>query len=188
MENTDTTGTTLSGDAHMTPSDLGPASGNPSPETLTLEELNTLTGKQFPSKDSALKSIKDTFAAVVKKSDKIIEEVVSSEQISSISKELKSLRTDMFYKDNPEYAEYREIISKLGDDPSETVNSDAFKKIFEKAKGFEGIQNNRTVLESNPRIASVRDNFQKAKESLAGGKKAQAEELIAQAVREKFNF
>lgn len=185
MEETDITGYVLPDDAQLTPAGSEPASGNPAPETMTLDELNALTGKKFPSKESALKSIKDTFVAVVKREPP---EVRSDPRIEEVTKEIQTLRTEMFYKDNPEYTEYRGIITKLGGNPAEVVQSEEFKKVFEKAKGFDTIQNSRTVLDSNPRLAATKDVFAKAKEAQQQGRLDESNNLIARGVLDAFNI
>lgn len=160
---------------------------------LSLSELNTLTGKQYTSKESALKSIKDTFSYVGMKKEDIAKEIASSSNNDAVTKELASIRKDMFYKDNPDYAPYRNLIEKVGGTPAEVVNSAEFKDVFTKAKGYDESAKLKTVLESNPRIASSRDSITKARDLQATGgsnpqTKAQVEKLATDAVKDAFGL
>lgn len=188
MDELDITGEGLPGDAQLTPPGSQPASNVPTPESLTLDELKGVLGKEFPNKDAALKSIKDTFTAVVQKREVIENEIKSNQKYDELSSELKKLRTDLFYKENPEYSEYRGLIDKLGGDPQEVVKSEEFSKVFSRAKEYDTIQNSRTVLESNPRIVQSRDSLQKGRDAIAEGKKALGEQLIGDAVVKAFNL
>lgn len=96
-------------------------------ENLTLEELNTTLGKNFTTKEGALKAMKDTFAYVGKKS----EPMTSKE-------ELQKLRTDMFFMQNNEYQQARPILEALSKANNisleEASNMDVFKDTFAKIK------------------------------------------------------
>lgn len=155
---------------------------------LSLEELNQHLGKNFKDKETALKSLKDTFSYVGKKRDDIAKEFGQEQKLSVIETELAKLRKDLWFKDNPDHAPNRALIEKLGDDPTKVIDSPEYKVIFEKVKGYDESQKLRTVLDSSPRIAAARDSFSKAKEAMQVGQKAKGEELVAQAVREAFKF
>lgn len=155
--------------------------------TLSLEELNQHLGKNFPDRDTALKSLKDTFSYVGKKKEDIAKEIGVETKLSSVEQELAKLRKDMWFKDNPDHAPYRAIIEKMGN-PQDVINSEEYKQIFSKAKGYDDLQSKRTVLESNPRIAASRDTMAKASEALQKGKTSEGGQLVAQAVREAFKF
>lgn len=183
-------------DANTTPEgqgdgmDVVPASpaGAVAPASLTLEELEQTLGKKFPDKETALKSLKDTFSYVGKKKEDIAKEIGVEQKVSSVELELAKLRTDMWFKDNPDHAPFREIIEKLGTNPNEVIASEAYKAVFTKAKGYDELQSRRTVLESNPRIAASKDTLAKATEALSQGKTNEGRDLAAQAVREAFKF
>ena len=176
-------------DAQLTPADPTTAVAA---EALTLAELEQATGKKFPSKDAALKSIQDTNSFVGKRKEDIITEVKASlkseQDTSEIRSELAKLRKDMWYKDNPDYAPHRDLIEKLGDNPSEVVGTDSFKSVFEKVKGFDQSQKLKTVLDSNPRIAVSRDSLAKAREAQKAGNSEEAKQSVAQAVRAAYDF
>lgn len=166
--------------------DQGSASNN---EAITLAEINSHLGKNFKDKDTALKSFKDTLSYVGKKKDDIANEIKSQmssdKKTAELSRELKEIRKDLFFRDNPQYAPYRATIDKLGSDPSIVVNSEEFKPLFEKASGYDESQKLKTVLESSPRIAFSRDSLQKAKEMRNSGASIDdVSTLVARAVLE----
>ena len=154
-------------------------------DTLTLAELNQALGKNYKDKESAIKSFKDTFSYVGKKVEDIAPRVDPSQFISR-----EQYETDMFYSRNSEYnqPEVREVIDAMakakGVSPKDVIASDSFKAVFSKVKGYDESQSLKSVLETNPRLASTRDSFQQAHEAYKGGKKDAAESLITKAVLE----
>lgn len=150
--------------------------------SLSLAEINTALGKNFTNKDAALKSFKDTFSYVGKKMETNVDpnQYISRDQYE----------TDMFYTKNPEYekAGVRGIIDSMakseGKKPSDVVNSDSFKTIFSKVRGYDESQSMKSVLESSPHLASSRDNLSKAREAVKSGDRASAEDLAVKAVME----
>lgn len=180
----------LSGDAQLTASDATAAVGNETSgdvASMTLSELNQHLNKNFPTKESALKSIADTFSYVGKKKEDIAKELQANDGLSKVSGELEAIRKDMFYKDNPEYASYRNLIEKVGGNPAEVVNLPEFKDVFTKASGFDTTQKLKTVLDSNPRLASSRDALSRAQDlQKSGGSQDEVEALIGNAVLDAF--
>lgn len=173
MQEEDITFEALSGDAHMTPSDAPEAvetvtNAPEQSEALTLSELNSALGKNFTSKDAAIKAYKDTFSFVGRRKEEIKNELKAEIQNDSktdaLARELEEMRKERFFDKNPDLAPYREAYEKVGGSPEEFFNSPAIKPIIEKAKGYDETQKLRTVLESNPRIASSKDNLTKARE------------------------
>lgn len=156
----------------------------PASDNLSLKEINDLLGKDYKDKETALKSIKDTVSYVGKKKEDIAREILGNNQSESLQKEIKQIKENMFYKDNPDLENYRTLIQKLGDNPADVVNSPEFKSIYEKAKGFDESAKMKTVLQSSPRLASVRDNFAKAQEAMKSGNRDMAESLIAKTALE----
>lgn len=161
----------------------------PTPETavadLTLAELNASLGKNFPDKDTALKSLKDTFSYVGKRIEDIRKEVVPDEKLTSMEQTIKKLETDMWFKDNPEHAPLRSMIEKMGK-PQDVVNTPEYKTAFEKIKGYDEFQSKRTVLDSNPRLGQATDKMTEAKTQLAGGNIRAAQGNALAAVNEIF--
>lgn len=155
------------------------------PEALSLQELNNHLGKNFPTKESALKALKDTFSFVGVKKEDINKEVqnVSGE----LAKQLKALQVDRFFDKNPDLAQFKPAYEKVGGDPEAFFNAPEFKPLIEKARGYDETQKVKTVLESSPRLASSRDNFSKAKEFITSGKKEDGEKAATRAVMEAFS-
>lgn len=159
-----------------------PADGTVSPEpkpeeTMSLAEMNALLGKDFKDKATALKSVKDTYSYVGKRKEDIMKEVGGSN--NEIATELKTIKDNMFFDKNPDYAPYRKVMEKMGTNPVEVANSEEFKGIFEKAKGFDESQKLKSVLVSNPRLAQTKDGLTKAREAT---NTEDRDRLVAQAV------
>lgn len=178
MEEDNNTLDALSDESQLNSPDAeGTVSANPAPETLTLQELNGILGKNFKDKDTALKSVKDTYSYVGKRREDIIKEVSSTNE--NVVSELKTIKDNMFYDKNPEYIPYRKVMEKMGSNPVEVANSEEFKVLFEKAKGFDDSQKLKSVLVSNPRLAQTRDDLTKAREATSQDER---EALAARAV------
>jgi hypothetical protein len=177
------------GDAHVTPSNPDTAVAD---AALTLAELEQATGKKFPSKEVALKSIQDTNSYVGKKKEEIIAEVKSSlasnQHLAGIESQLANLQKELWYKDNPDYAPFRKQIDAIGGNPADVVAKEEYKELFEKARGFDENQKLKTVLDTNPRIAVSRDNLAKAKEAQKVGNTDETNAAVAAAVRSAYNF
>jgi hypothetical protein len=163
--------------------------------TITLEELNTLTGKQFPTKEAALKSIKDTASYVGMKVEDVEKRVLAKAQESNktdaLALELETMRKERFFDKNPQYADEntRKIIERLGGNPVDVVASPEFKSVFEKVQGYDETQKLKTVLDSNPRLASSRDNLTKARELKAQGATTdQISQLAVNAVKDAYGL
>lgn len=159
--------------------------GNAQPEAMTLSELNQFLGKNFTDKATALKALKDTFSYVGKKKEDIESEVKAkiagdNSKTDALARELEEMRKERFYDKNPQYAEpsVRKLIERIGGNPSEVVNSEEFKTIFTKVADYDKSQNLRTVLESNPRLASSRDSFSKARDILSKSQNLSADKAI----------
>lgn len=159
---------------------------------LTLQELNSLTGRKFESKEDALKSLKETFNFVGKRKEDIEKEILENQKkandTSDLAKQLNELKHNLFYSQNPQYEPYRAVIGKLGDNPAEVINTAEFKDLFEKAKGFDASQKSKSVLESNPRIAVAKGHIDKAREAVMNGRQVEAESYAARAVIEAFGL
>lgn len=181
MENEENTtlDSLLEGDANVAPAGDQGAVSQPS-AALTLEAINAALGKDFKDTETALKSIKDTSAYVGKRKEDIAKEVGGNND--ELAGQIKELKENMFYKDNPQYAEYRSLIGRLGGNPEETVGSAEFKVIFDKADGFTKNQNLKSVLTSNSRLAASKDDLTRAREAMNSGNREAAEESATNAV------
>lgn len=165
-----------------------PATSSDNFDGMSLKEINDYLGKNYPSKEAALKSIKDTFSYVGKKKESVVKEAFDENKF--ISRE--QYEKDMFFSRNPEFAQdsvkkVLESISKAeGISVAEASQTEAFKEVFGAVKGFSESQNLKTVLESNPRIASTKNNLSKAKEAINGGDVETARTLATKAVLEAY--
>lgn len=180
----------LPGEPQLSPAG-GPGTVEPNPQpvvtpapsaSLTLEQINTAMGKDFKDIDTALKSWKDTNAFVGRRKEDIAQELMAGN--SETARQISEIKENMFFKDNPEYAPYRAAMAKMGSNPEVVAQMPEFKTIFEKAKGFDESQSQRSVLTSNPRLAASKDSITKAKEAVAAGNQEAAASLATQAVLE----
>ena len=153
---------------------------NPSPETLvegavntpangggTVEEpaikladLSKVLGTDFKDTATALQSIKETKDFVGKRqADAVAEAKASLQQttpnMSHLESDVQSLKTDLFYSQNPQYQAVKPLIAKLGADPSTVVNSEEFKSVFEKVKVADEVAQNKSVVQSNQRLSQT---------------------------------
>jgi hypothetical protein len=139
-------------------------------EALTLDELNAFTGKNFPTKESALKSIKDTYKAVVQRPQvpQSVPQIDPNQYVSRSEFEQAS-----FYANNPDYKTHSELISALaaqsGKPLHEVVQMDSFKTVFEKVKAADAIEQSKSVLHTNPRLGHVTDKITQAREAIKSG-------------------
>lgn len=167
--------------------------GVPVPEALTLPELNQLLGRDFKSKDSALKSIGDTFKfATTRVADvtKVAEAKVD-ENYKKLAEGFEAQSREMFFLQHPEHAPNRKLIESLGSNPSDVVNSDVYKEVSGKLSEHDKTVKLKTVLESNPRLAASRDNMTKAadlKKSNNGFMSEEIENLVTKGVNEAFGL
>lgn len=162
--------------------------GNSS-ETLTLDEINTLTGRNYKDKETALKALKETYSMVGKvgKIEKEKEELNKKLMDTNIiGDELKQIKDELFYTKNPQYAQYRDTISAMGVNPAEVVEKDSFKKIFTDLSEYEKTKSAKSVLESNPRIGQAKTKLDEAKEMVTKGQYAQSKETAVTAVLEAY--
>ncbi len=171
---------------------------------LTVAEINSLLGKNYLDIDSARKGLKETNSFVGKRREDIEAEVMSKlaneGKTDQLAKELEEMRKERFFDKNPQYADpsIRAIIEATGKNPAEAVELPAFKDVFSKVKGYEETQSLKTVLESNPRLASSRDSLTKAAElsrskegfmvEPTGQAKEDRDALVVSAVRDAFGF
>lgn len=151
-------------------------------DALTLDELNAYTGKTFPTKESALKSIKDTYKAVVAPRAPAQVPQVDPNQFVSRSE----FEEATFYASNPDYKAHSELIAALaaksGKPLSEVVQSDSFKSMFEKVKAADAIEASKSVLHTNPRLGHVTDKITQAREAIKTGDVAAAKASAVSAV------
>lgn len=119
-------------------------------ESLTLEEINAITGMSYKSKDSALKSIKDMKSMAGKAADLSGRPVEKQEDVAA---RIKALELDAFYARNPQHETNREILEALaethGVSVKEATDLPAYKRIATAVEPREP----RTVADSNNRVS-----------------------------------
>lgn len=186
MEPLDTTQGAQGDGSQLNPAPAIGASSTVAPAAMTLEQLNATLGKQFKDIPTALASLAELNSFVGKrKEDFLAEAGIGNEKFAQ---ELKELKENQFYTQNPELKDYRSLISKLGSNPEEVIASAEFQQIFSKAKGYDETVKLKTVLESNSRLSASKDHLSKAKESMEAGKTAEAEVNALNAVKEAYEL
>lgn len=179
MEPNNTTGTPLPDASQLNAAGGTPAVGTaptttqgtaPSTDAMSLKEINATLGKDFKDVPTALKAFQDTFSFVGKRKEDIKSEVLAeiqkSDRTNELSTELKAIRTERFFEKNADYdkPEIRKFIEATGQEPAAVITTPEFKSIFDKVVEHDKSVKLRTVLESNPRLASSRDSLTKAQE------------------------
>jgi len=129
---------------------------------LSLEDINKTLGKEFPTKEAALKSIKDTFSYVGKKKETIAEEV-KPDTAGFVTKE--QYEADVFFAQNNDLSDVRSIIeAKAKADSisvSEASKAEDVQKIVSAVKSQSESEDSKNVLESNSRISDKDSDYQK---------------------------
>ena len=157
---------------------------------LSLNELNEALGKEYPNKETALKSIKDTFSYTGMKKEQIRAELAKEMSIDDLSKKMSSLEGQLrdanFYADNPQYKPYKAQIEKFGSNPSDVVKDPVFLDMFKKVSAFDETEKSKSVLHNNPRLGKMTDKMTEAKQALSSGNQAKAEDDAVSAVLSAF--
>ena len=182
--------------------DVTPSSGEGADDAaISLEEIASVLGKEFKNKETALKSIKDTFnfvgatGQVKAKLDEAKAKLGTDDKgvLSALSKLMENpnpsenfvsrdqYMEDMFFKDNPNLSELREPLRAMktaseaskGMDWSAFVASETVKPIVEKVTGYNEAQSKKSVLETNPRLGVATDALGKARVAIQEATKAE---------------
>lgn len=204
MDTNNITGNPDPGAPQLSTSGGEPAVGgqNPQEPVIKLSELKNVLGKDFKDKESALKSLKDTqsYVGQVGQLKQDNEKYKSggaapdaAGEIAALNAKIEAIQEDTFFDRNEQFRSIRPIVKTFakanGKTLSETVELPDIKELVTKVSGFDKSQNMRTVLESNPRLASSQDKIAKA-QTLAGSRSrkalSEAADLAVQAVSEAF--
>lgn len=155
---------------------------------ISLDEIQSFLGKKFDSKETALKSIKDTFNYVGRKTEdaaKLAEETLAK---SGEYVRRSEIETEFFYRDNPNAAKHRVLVDAVAKannisarEASERVE---VKKVLEAASAFEEQETAKTVMQSNSRLGATRDKIQEAKKLMGEGRSKEAESILVDAAFE----
>ena len=157
---------------------------------MSLKEINEVLGKNFTDKETALKSIKDTYSYTGKRKEDIINEYKKTEGNNELASKVSSLenmlRDANFYAENPQYKPYKDVISKFGGNPEEVIKDSVFQSTFKKASAYDETEKSKSVLHSNPRLGRITDKITEAKEAIKAGDSAKAEDAAVLAVLNAF--
>ncbi|MCK9370773.1 hypothetical protein M0R04_12760 [Candidatus Dojkabacteria bacterium] len=153
-------------------------------DSATLEEGVDSTGSEGdqPSGQEGRKldpvEMQKTLSKQFTEIDKLKKELAKSSGTGSsagiedkISKLEQRIVEKEFYADNPDYKPFQTLISKLGSNPLEVVQTNEFKQLAEKAIAFDKLENAKSVLKSNPRLSKATDNLSEAKSKIAEANK-----------------
>lgn len=180
-ESNNLTDETLVDAAQLTAADGGAAVDN----TLSLAALNQTLGKNFKDVSTALAALKETQSYVGRK----IEAANPAPADSSLKDKVQSLEEEVFYANHPEYREQRELIKQFGKAPSEVVELEAFKNVFEKVKVADEVQKTKSVVNSNARIGQapqvLDEAIQVANSTKSVGRTA---DVLARGIMEEFGM
>lgn len=158
--------------------------------------MKQIIGKDFPDNDTAIKSLKDTYAYVgqmgqkVKTLEQENTELKQSQVSPEIAAQLQSLRQQVkdatFYAQHPEYntPEAKSLITKFGSDPEAVIQDEVFQKAFTAIKTTAEMEKTQSVLHTNPRLGVAQDNMTKAVEAQKAGNDAEAANNAVAAVLE----
>jgi hypothetical protein len=159
--------------------------------SLTLEELNSVLGRTYKDKETALKSLKDTQSMVGKIGNIEKEKETLNKKLmetTQIGDELKQIKDELFYTKNPQYAPYRDTIAAMGSNPAEIVEKEGFKKIFADLSEYEKTKSAKSVLETNPRIGVASTRIGEAKDLASKGQYTNANENAVAAVMDLYDL
>lgn len=144
-----------------------PGNDTPQVDNLSLAEINSLTGRQYASRDAALKGIKETFSFVGKKQETPAPATTQTPaEQPDIATELQrtqaSLEETQFYLDNPDYnnQEAKELIKSFSGKPADIVKSDVFQKAFKAIQSVSQNDKSQTVMQPNSRQGASSADYQ----------------------------
>ncbi len=182
-QDNDSTLTPHSGEAHVTSADGTGAVA----KVISLDALQQALGKDFGGDpETALKSISDTFKYVGKRKEDIAKELAptpNTDEINALKSRLDGFEADRFYKENPQYNEFRSILSKFGPNPAEAVKSPELAPLLEKVKMADDLSSSRSVVHSRPRIAQPSNKLQEAQEAAnKGASRDDVSDMLARAI------
>lgn len=121
------------------------------PETLTLAEINAITGMSYKSKEAALKSIKDMKSMAGKAADL----AGKVDDIATLQARVEELTEREFVARNPQIEANLEVLKLMakgaGVSLQEAAELPQFKSLLEVTGS--ATQNRRTIASSNNRVA-----------------------------------
>lgn len=166
-------------------------------DSLSLEEINQLMGRQYSDVETARRGLRETSSHVGKLGQKVseLETKVATPQTSQdvaaqIAEMQKQIKETSFYAENPEYntPEAKALIAKFGGDPANVVADEVFQTAYKAINTTTEIEKSKSVLHSNPRLGQVTDKLSQARELQKAGDQVSAETAATQAVMEAFEI
>ena len=127
---------------------------------LDPQEMQKTLNRQFNEIDNLKKQLAEKEKALASSNNTKAEETDLKSEIQALNNRLNQSE---FYKNNPKYEPYKNI---LGDNPSEAIKDENIKGIVEKAIAFDEAEKSKSVLHSNPRLQmKEEDLMEKAKKT-----------------------
>lgn len=151
---------------------------------MTLEEINASLGRNYATKEEALKGIKSTFNYVGKKTE--VPQIDTSQFVKR-----DELEAAEFFAENPEMKPYKAILGKFreeGQSFEAVLQNETVKSLIDKAKAYDEVQKSKSVLESNPRLGQVTDKLKQSREALAAGDRNTATQKAVESVLEAYDM
>lgn len=145
--------------------------------SLTLQEINELTGRNYKTLEEAKAGYKETYRFKTSR-ETSTNTPQTPEELAVLQKKIQDLE---FYNENPEYKPYRDVINRFGNNPADVVNDEGFKQIFSKLKAQDEFEQSKSVLKSNPKLGIIADASKKAEESVKAANDAIARGDVLQA-------
>lgn len=157
------------------------ADGNATPpnQGLSLEDINTMTGRNYATIEDARKGIDNTYKFVGQPRP-AAPAAPAAPSPSAVIPEGYVSRTELdkmlFYRDNPEYKKQESLIEALAAknriSPQEVVKGEEYKGLAGLISKGEEAERTASVLHSNPRLGIVRDSENKARDAFELAQKA----------------
>lgn len=162
------------GEENVTPSaeeksgaDAGQAKG------MTLDEINTMTGRNYKTLEDAQKGIKETYN-YVGEAGKKTDAAVDPDKFMT----REEFQAKEFFRDNPEHAKNKDLINELsksqGLPPDKVVETELYKSTAARLSVADKVEDTRSTITSNPRLGIVKDTAQKASDAMEAAEKARA--------------
>lgn len=152
---------------------------------LTLNQINTLVGREYKSLEDAEKGLKETYSYVgdAPTLKKELEDTKAqllemtqpkkgkSEEVEELKQKVEQLtkatEVDNWFKENQKFAPHRDLILKLGDNPADVIADESNLALIERLNSAP-VETPNTVMDSNSQPTpskSYDEDFAKAKET-----------------------
>lgn len=147
------------------------------PAGMSLEDINTLTGRTYATLEEAQKGVKETYAFVGGK-PKVVEVIKEKVVIPDNVVSREEFETANFFRDNPEANKHRQLIEQVakaqGITVQAAVETEFVKNTISKLNVADEAASARSGLTSSPRLGIIRDASTKAVEAFSNSQKARA--------------